>query len=114
MQTYMGVVSIVDFANKRLTSLPDGFTTKQVEIMRGDLTRILYEANWLSTGTYSNSSLDGLFDDIWHYTKITVVGTVAAAGAVLVVAGQAYETVGFVRSRGVNWMRSPIYAVVGA
>jgi 2-polyprenyl-6-methoxyphenol hydroxylase-like FAD-dependent oxidoreductase len=43
-QTRMGTVSLVDRANKRLADLPTGLTTGQVEIMRGDLSRILYEA----------------------------------------------------------------------
>jgi 2-polyprenyl-6-methoxyphenol hydroxylase-like FAD-dependent oxidoreductase len=43
-QTHMGTVSLVDRANRRLADLPAGLTTGQVEIMRGDLTRILYEA----------------------------------------------------------------------
>jgi 2-polyprenyl-6-methoxyphenol hydroxylase-like FAD-dependent oxidoreductase len=43
-QTHMGTVSLVDQANRRLVDLPAGLTTGQVEIMRGDLTRILYEA----------------------------------------------------------------------
>ena len=60
MQTHMGVVSIVDSANKRLTSLPDGFTTGQVEIMRGDLTRILYEAICQDTEYIFNDSITSL------------------------------------------------------
>ncbi len=60
MQTHMGVVSIVDSANKRLTSLPDGFTTGQLEIMRGDLTRILYEATCQDTEYIFNDSISSL------------------------------------------------------
>jgi 2-polyprenyl-6-methoxyphenol hydroxylase-like FAD-dependent oxidoreductase len=44
VQTRTGATTIVDSANRKVASLPDGFTSGEVEILRGDLARILYEA----------------------------------------------------------------------
>jgi 2-polyprenyl-6-methoxyphenol hydroxylase-like FAD-dependent oxidoreductase len=44
VQTRTGATTIVDSTNRKVSSLPDGFTSGEVEILRGDLARILYEA----------------------------------------------------------------------
>ena len=43
-ETRTGAITMVDKANKKIASLPDGFTSGELEIMRGDLAGILYEA----------------------------------------------------------------------
>src|SRR5262249_10248880 len=43
-QTHMGAVSFVNSANKRLADMPSIFLSGEVEILRGDLSRILYKA----------------------------------------------------------------------
>lgn len=44
MQTRTGAITIVDSANKKVASMPDGFTSGELEIMRGDLAGILHQA----------------------------------------------------------------------
>jgi 2-polyprenyl-6-methoxyphenol hydroxylase-like FAD-dependent oxidoreductase len=44
METRTGAITIVDSANKKIASMPDGFTSGELEIMRGDLAGIFYEA----------------------------------------------------------------------
>ncbi len=44
VQTRTGATTIVDSANRKVASLPDGFTSGEIEVLRGDLARILYEA----------------------------------------------------------------------
>jgi len=44
MQTRTGAITIVDSANKKIASMPDGFTSGELEIMRGDLAGVFYEA----------------------------------------------------------------------
>ncbi len=43
-RTWLGPTTIVDRASRKVVSLPDGFTSGELEILRGDLARILYEA----------------------------------------------------------------------
>jgi 2-polyprenyl-6-methoxyphenol hydroxylase-like FAD-dependent oxidoreductase len=43
-ETRTGAITMVDKANKKIASLPDGFTSGELEIMRGDLAGILHEA----------------------------------------------------------------------
>jgi len=44
-ETRAGKITIVDENNKKLTSMPDGFTSGELEILRGDLANVLYEAS---------------------------------------------------------------------
>src|ERR1700729_3325086 len=44
MQTRIGAITIVDQNNKKLASMPDGFTSGELEILRGDLAGIFHEA----------------------------------------------------------------------
>ena len=44
VQTRTGATTIVNSANRRVAGLPDGFTSGEVELLRGDLARILYDA----------------------------------------------------------------------
>jgi 2-polyprenyl-6-methoxyphenol hydroxylase-like FAD-dependent oxidoreductase len=44
LETRTGAITEVDRANRKVASLPDGFTSGELEIMRGDLASILYES----------------------------------------------------------------------
>ncbi|HEX4808164.1 MAG TPA: FAD-dependent monooxygenase [Bryobacteraceae bacterium] len=55
MQTRIGAITIVDRDNKKVASMPDGFTSGELEIMRGDLARILHEA--------TRETTEYIFDD---------------------------------------------------
>ena len=44
MQTRIGAITIVDRDNKKVASMPDGFTSGELEILRGDLARVFYRA----------------------------------------------------------------------
>jgi len=61
MQTRTGAITMVDSANKKIASMPDGFTSGELEIMRGDLAGIFYEA--------TRHDAEYLFDD--SITSIT-------------------------------------------
>jgi 2-polyprenyl-6-methoxyphenol hydroxylase-like FAD-dependent oxidoreductase len=54
-QTHMGAVSYVDCAGKQLASMPAEIMSGEVEILRGDLARILYEA--------TRDEVEYIFDD---------------------------------------------------
>jgi 2-polyprenyl-6-methoxyphenol hydroxylase-like FAD-dependent oxidoreductase len=54
-ETRTGAITIVDKANKKVASLPDGFTSGELEIMRGDLAGVFYEA--------SRQDAEYIFDD---------------------------------------------------
>ena len=43
-QTHIGPITIVDRNNRRVASMPDGFTSGELEILRGDLATIFCEA----------------------------------------------------------------------
>jgi 2-polyprenyl-6-methoxyphenol hydroxylase-like FAD-dependent oxidoreductase len=43
LETRTGAITMVDKTNRKIASLPDGFTSGELEIMRGDLAGILYE-----------------------------------------------------------------------
>ncbi len=48
-QTRVGAITIVDRDNRKVASMPDGFTSGELEIMRGDLAGIFYEATRATT-----------------------------------------------------------------
>jgi 2-polyprenyl-6-methoxyphenol hydroxylase-like FAD-dependent oxidoreductase len=54
-ETRTGAITIVDKANRKVASLPDGFTSGELEIMRGDLADVLYQA--------SRQDAEYIFDD---------------------------------------------------
>ena len=44
MQTRIGAITIVDRDNNKVASMPDGFTSGELEILRGDLAGIFHQA----------------------------------------------------------------------
>lgn len=66
VQTRTGAISIVDSFNKKIASMPDGFTSGELEIMRGDLAEVLYEA--------TRHEVEYIFDDSIKTLTETVVG----------------------------------------
>ena len=55
MQTRTGAITIVDSLDRKIASMPDGFTSGELEIMRGDLATILHEA--------TRQDVEYVFDD---------------------------------------------------
>jgi 2-polyprenyl-6-methoxyphenol hydroxylase-like FAD-dependent oxidoreductase len=49
VQTRIGAITIVDRNNKKVASMPDGFTSGELEILRGDLADIFHRATRVST-----------------------------------------------------------------
>src|ERR1700761_1926259 len=43
-ETRAGKITIVNKNNKKIASMPDGFTSGELEILRGDLANVFYEA----------------------------------------------------------------------
>src|ERR1700748_2278747 len=54
-ETRTGKISIVDKDNRKIAAFPDGFTSGELEIMRGDLANVLYEA--------TKQDIEYIFDD---------------------------------------------------
>lgn len=54
-QTRIGAITIVDEKNRKVASMPDGFTSGELEILRGDLAAIFHEA--------TRDSTEYIFDD---------------------------------------------------
>jgi 2-polyprenyl-6-methoxyphenol hydroxylase-like FAD-dependent oxidoreductase len=59
-QTRIGAITIVDSNNKKVASMPDGFTSGELEILRGDLAEILHEATRETTEYIFNDSIAAL------------------------------------------------------
>jgi 2-polyprenyl-6-methoxyphenol hydroxylase-like FAD-dependent oxidoreductase len=59
-QTRVGAITIVDRNNKKVASMPDGFTSGELEILRGDLAAILYEATRETTEYIFDDSIVGM------------------------------------------------------
>src|SRR6201992_1279893 len=57
MQTRVGAITIVDRNNKKVASMPDGFTSGELEILRGDLAAIFHEATRETTEYIFNDSI---------------------------------------------------------
>jgi 2-polyprenyl-6-methoxyphenol hydroxylase-like FAD-dependent oxidoreductase len=55
VQTRIGAITIVDRNNKKVASMPDGFTSGELEILRGDLADIFHRA--------TRESTEYIFDD---------------------------------------------------
>lgn len=60
MQTRTGTITIVDRDHKKVARMPDGFTSGELEIMRGDLADILHEATRQDTEYIFNDSIAGM------------------------------------------------------
>jgi 2-polyprenyl-6-methoxyphenol hydroxylase-like FAD-dependent oxidoreductase len=60
MQTRIGAIAIVDRDNRKVASMPDGFTSGELEILRGDLARVFYEATCGSTEYIFGDSIAGI------------------------------------------------------
>jgi 2-polyprenyl-6-methoxyphenol hydroxylase-like FAD-dependent oxidoreductase len=59
-QTRIGAITIVDRNNAKLASLPDGFTSGELEILRGDLAAIFYQATRQTTEYIFDDSIAGM------------------------------------------------------
>ena len=59
-ETRAGKIGIVNRDNKKIGSFPDGFTSGELEIMRGDLARVLYEATRENTEYIFDDTITGL------------------------------------------------------
>jgi 2-polyprenyl-6-methoxyphenol hydroxylase-like FAD-dependent oxidoreductase len=55
IQTRIGAITIVDRNNKKVASMPDGFTSGELEILRGDLAEIFHHA--------TRETTEYIFDD---------------------------------------------------
>ena len=60
MQTRIGAITIVDRNNRKVASMPDGFTSGELEILRGDLARIFYEATRATTEYIFDDTIAGM------------------------------------------------------
>lgn len=63
MQTHPGDLGLVDAAGRRLATLPAKFTAGEVEIQRGDLSRILFDATRGSTEYVFGDHATSLVED---------------------------------------------------
>ncbi len=59
-QTRIGAITIVDRHHRKVASMPDGFTSGELEILRGDLAAIFHEATRDSTEYLFNDSIAAL------------------------------------------------------
>ena len=62
-ETRSGRISIVNEHNKETARMPDGFTSGELEILRGDLANVLYEASRRDTEYIFNDSITGMVED---------------------------------------------------
>ena len=62
-ETRAGKITIVDKNNKKLASMPDGFTSGELEIRRGDLANVFYEATKNDTEYLFDDSITALQED---------------------------------------------------
>src|ERR1700761_2562852 len=61
-RTWVGAITIVDENNKKVASMPDGFTSGELEILRGDLAGIFYEATRQTTEYIFDDSIVAIED----------------------------------------------------
>lgn len=59
-ETRAGKITIVDKDNRKLASMPDGFTSGELEILRGDLANVLYQASKPHTEYIFDDSITGI------------------------------------------------------
>jgi 2-polyprenyl-6-methoxyphenol hydroxylase-like FAD-dependent oxidoreductase len=62
MQTRIGAITIVDRQNRKVASMPDGFTSGELEILRGDLAGIFHEATRGTTEYIFDDSIASMED----------------------------------------------------
>lgn len=60
LQTRIGAITIVDQDNNKVASMPDGFTSGELEILRGDLARVFHEATRDTTEYIFDDSIVGM------------------------------------------------------
>lgn len=65
-ETRAGKITIVDKKNKKLASMPDGFTSGELEILRGDLANVFYDA--------TKNDTEYIFDDSIAAMQQTATG----------------------------------------
>jgi 2-polyprenyl-6-methoxyphenol hydroxylase-like FAD-dependent oxidoreductase len=63
LETRTGAITIVDKTNRKIASMPDGFTSGELEIMRGDLAGILYAATRDRAEYIFDDSILGIRED---------------------------------------------------
>jgi 2-polyprenyl-6-methoxyphenol hydroxylase-like FAD-dependent oxidoreductase len=56
-QTRIGAITIVDSQNRKVASMPDGFTSGELEIQRGDLAKVFHQATCETTEYIFNDSI---------------------------------------------------------
>ncbi|MES1249447.1 MAG: FAD-dependent monooxygenase, partial [Chitinophaga rupis] len=56
-------ITMVDKYNKKIASMPDGFTSGELEILRGDLANVLYEASRETTEYIFDDSIMGIKEE---------------------------------------------------
>ncbi|MGB9028875.1 MAG: FAD-dependent monooxygenase [Acidobacteriaceae bacterium] len=59
-QTRIGAITIVDRDNRKVASMPDGFTSGELEILRGDLAKVFHEATRATTEYIFGDSIEAL------------------------------------------------------
>ena len=59
-ETRAGKITIVDKDNRKLASMPDGFTSGELEILRGDLANVFYEATKENTEYIFDNSISNM------------------------------------------------------
>jgi len=63
LETRTGAITIVDKTKRKIASMPDGFTSGELEIMRGDLAGILYAATRCNAEYIFDDSILGITQD---------------------------------------------------
>jgi 2-polyprenyl-6-methoxyphenol hydroxylase-like FAD-dependent oxidoreductase len=59
-QTRIGAITIVDGNNRKVASMPDGFTSGELEVLRGDLADIFYDATRKTTEYIFDDTIVGI------------------------------------------------------
>lgn len=59
-QTRIGAITIVDRDNRKVASMPDGFTSGELEILRGDLAKVFHQATRATTEYIFGDSIEAL------------------------------------------------------
>jgi 2-polyprenyl-6-methoxyphenol hydroxylase-like FAD-dependent oxidoreductase len=60
VQTRIGAITIVDRDNNKVASMPDGFTSGELEILRGDLAGIFHQATRATTEYIFDDTIAGM------------------------------------------------------
>lgn len=74
-ETRAGKISMVDKKNKEVARMPDGFTSGELEILRGDLANVLYEATKADTEYIFDDSVTEITQDAGGATVTFLRGT---------------------------------------